>query len=898
MAWKRSALKPSPRKAASSSPTKTKQATRAVPVNNKDVKPARKSAKSRGSAKTVAQACFPIVGVGASAGGLEALEQLFSNLPTDSGMGFVVVTHLDPSHKSMMSELLARVTRMHVVEAKDGMAVEPNRVHVIPPDRDMAIKNGVLRLSRFEEPRGLRMPIDFFFRSLAKDQFDGSLCIILSGSGTDGTMGLKAIHEAGGMSMVEDPTEAKYEGMPQSAISTGFADYVLPVAKMPVQLLAYVKRTIGRVVKRKAVITEKVPKSIERILSVLRSQTGHDFAYYKKSTLLRRIERRMTVHDVGDPATYVHYLQEHPEEVSLLLKELLISVTSFFRDPAALDILKAKVLPLILEGKPEDYALRIWVPGCATGEEAYSIAMVVREYLDEQKSAVRFQIFGTDIDEEAINVARAGVYSGNIGVDVSPERLRRFFIKEENTFRIKKGIREPIVFAVQNVITDAPFTRLDLLSCRNLLIYLEPELHNKLMPLFHYSLKPEGGILFLGSSESIGPFSDLFKAVDRKWKFFQRKGPAFAHTATAFTGLPWTYEHGVKEAAPEIRKQPEVSVGDMTRNLLLDRFTPPCVITNEKGEIVYVHGRTGKYLEPAPGHANLNILEMAREGIAFELRSALHNAVRQHKAVSYKDLHVKTNGDVQSINITVQPINEPDAMQGLLMVVFEDVIPKREERAKERQKPRHGYGKRVQELEQELRYTKETLQATIEELQATNEELKSSNEELQSTNEELQSTNEELETSKEELQSLNEELVTVNSELQAKIDQLSRTENDMRNLLDSTNIGTIFLDNDLRIKRFTPEATKVVNLIPADVGRPISDIVSKLRYENLLRDARDVLDTLSFREVQVQSKDGTWYVMRIMPYRTFDNVIDGVVITVTNIDAMRRSIEWATRVPG
>jgi two-component system CheB/CheR fusion protein len=838
------------------------------------------------------------VGVGASAGGLEALEQLFSNLPADSGMGFVVVTHLDPSHKSMMSELLARVTRMHVVEAKDGMVVEPNRVHVIPPDRDMAITNGMLRLSRFEEPRGLRMPIDFFFRSLAKDQRDGSLCIILSGSGTDGTMGLKAIHEAGGMSMVQDPTEAKYEGMPQSAINTGIADYVLPVAKMPGQLLAYVKRTVRQVMKRRAVISEKAPKSIERILSLLRSQTGHDFAYYKKSTLLRRIERRMTVHDVGDPATYVHYLQGHPQEVRLLLKELLISVTSFFRDPAAFDILRTKVLPLILEGRPEDYALRIWVPGCATGEEAYSIAMVVREYLDEQKSVARFQIFGTDIDEAAINVARAGVYSGNIGIDVSPERLRRFFIKEENTFRIKKGIRETIVFAVQNVITDAPFTRLDLLSCRNLLIYLEPELQNKLMPLFHYSLRFEGGVLFLGSSESIGSFSDLFKTVDRKWKFFQRKGPAFAHAATAFTGLPWTYEHGVKEAAPEIRKQTEVSVGDMTRNLLLDRFTPPCVITNEKGEIVYVHGRTGKYLEPAPGQANLNILEMAREGIAFELRSALHNAVRQHKVVSYKDLHVKTNGDVQSINLTVQPINEPDAMQGLLMVVFEDVMPKREERAKERQKSRHGYGKRVHELEQELRYSKENLQATIEELQATNEELKSSNEELQSTNEELQSTNEELETSKEELQSLNEELVTVNSELQAKIDQLSRTENDMKNLLDSTNIGTIFLDNDLRIKRFTPEATKVVNLIPGDVGRPISDIVSNLRYENLLQDARAVLDTLSFREVQVQTKDGTWYGMRVMPYRTFDNVIDGVVITVTNIDAMRRSIESVTRAPG
>ncbi|HUJ88693.1 MAG TPA: chemotaxis protein CheB, partial [Syntrophorhabdales bacterium] len=394
MARKRFASKPSPRKAASFPPTK--EATRAVPVNNKDVKPAWKPAKSRSSVATIEQACFPIVGVGASAGGLEALEQLLSNLRTDSGMGFVVVTHLDPSHKSMMSELLARVTRMHVVEAKDGMAVEPNRVHVIPPDRDMAIKSGVLRLSRFEQPRGLRMPIDSFFRSLAKDQSDRSICIVLSGSGTDGTMGLKAIHEAGGMSMVQDPTEAKYEGMPQSAISTGLADYVLPVAKMPGQLLAYVKRNIGRIIKMKAVISEKTPKSIERILSLLRSQTGHDFAYYKKSTLLRRIERRMTVHDVGDPATYVHYLQEHPQEVRLLLKELLISVTSFFRDPAAFDVLKTKVLPLILDGRPEDYTLRIWVPGCATGEEAYSIAMVVREYLDEQRSGARFQIFGTD----------------------------------------------------------------------------------------------------------------------------------------------------------------------------------------------------------------------------------------------------------------------------------------------------------------------------------------------------------------------------------------------------------------------------------------------------------------------------------------------------------------------
>ncbi len=849
--------------------------------------PTPKSSKSakKSTAQTTGKP-FPIVGIGASAGGLEAFEQFFKNMPPDSGMAFILVPHLDPGHASMMPDLLKRFTRMKVVEIADGTKTVPNQVYVVPPNRDMAICEGILQLTQPEKTRGLRMPIDCFLRSLSEDQAENAICIILSGTGTDGSMGLRSIHGAGGMTMVQSTDTARYEGMPRSALDTGLADFVLPVEKMPEQLLAYVKKISSKKT-RPISIVEKAPTALQKVLMTLRSHTGHDFSYYKKTTIYRRIEKRMDVHNIEDITQYVRYLHERPDEVQTLFKELLIGVTSFFRDPEAFEILKTKLLPRLLEGKPDDYQLRIWAPACATGEEAYSIAIVVREYLEHAKRNMKFQVFGTDIDEEAIRRARTGSYPDNIAIDVSPDRLKRFFAKDEFGFTIKKEIRESVVFAVQNVIKDAPFTKLDLVCCRNLLIYLEPELQNRLLPLFGFALKP-GGILFLGSSETIGKFSDLFITQDKKWKFFQTPASPAGQT-TQVTAMPWYVEKGSRELAEEAQRRKKPTITEVSKQLLLETFVPPSVVVNDRGDILYIHGQTGKYLEPAPGQATLNVLEMARGGMHFELRSGLHMAANKKREAKFAGLNVKTNGGTQTINMRVKPLSGSD-MEGLYLIVFEDVaVPLKQKEPEVKAKHQSKYQDRVRALEQDLAYTKESLQATIEELQATNEELRSTNEEHQSTNEELQSTNEELETSKEELQSVNEELVTVNSELQAKIDQLSRTESDMKALLESINIGTIFLDTELHIKRFTGQATNIFHLIPTDIGRPIGDIRSQLDYDNLAKDAEHVLETLQPSEFEMQTKDNHWYLMRVQPSRTPENIIDGVAVTFTDIDKMKNA---------
>ena len=836
--------------------------------------------QGQGRDKKVNQPGFPIVGMGASAGGLEAFDKFFTHMPPDSGAAFVLVPHLDPSHASMMTELIQRLTQMPVREAGDQMPVEPDHVYVIPPNKDMSIFRGSLQLSDPTEPRGSRMPIDLFLRSLAEDQGEKAIGIILSGTGSDGTPGLRAIRGAGGIAIVQDPENAKYDGMPRSAVNSGLADYVLPAEKMPEQLLTCLKNFYADRARPAPLFVQK-PNTLQKIFMLLRSRTGHDFSLYKKNTIHRRIERRMGLHNIEDPSGYLRYLEEHDEEVGLLFKELLINVTNFFREPEAFEVMKQEILPRLFKDKPDNYVFRVWVPGCATGEEVYSIAMVLREYLSEANRNVTIQIFGTDIDEDSIDDARSGLYAGNITMDVSPEWLRRFFIKEEAGYRIKKEIRELVVFAAQDIIKDPPFTRLDLLSCRNLLIYLEPELQNRLIPLFNYSLKP-GGCLFLGSSETIGSFSDLFASLHKKWKFYESKPSLSKGQEDLTAGLPWA--HGYRDPlTPGVPKKPtQVDMADFAQKILMADFAPPSVIVNEKGDILYIHGQTGKYLEPSQGQPSMNLLAMAREGLKFEVQTAIRSAVAQKKDVIRRDVRVKSNGGFQGVNLIVKPYFH--IQQGILLVAFQDVeSPAAQRQTKAKPATAQKQGSRVGELERDLLYTKETLQATIEEQQASNEELKS-------TNEELQSTNEELETSKEELQSVNEELVTVNSELQAKIGQLSQTENDMKNLLDSTNIGTIFLDDDLRIKRFTQSATKVVNLISSDVGRPLSDIVSKLSYKNLITDAQQVLETLSYKEAKVESSDKKNYLMRIMPYRTFENIIDGVVITFTDFtDAQRVS---------
>ena len=842
------------------------------------------AALAEAEAQKTGAAGFPIVGLGASAGGLEAFEQFFRKVPRHCGMAFVLVPHLDPSHVSVLTEILQRSTAMPVVEAQDQMAVAPNGVYVIPPNRDMAIFHGALQLSVPEQPRGHRMPIDAFLRSLAEDQGEQAIGVILSGTGTDGTLGLRAILGAGGVSFVQEPATAKYNGMPTSAIQAGYATYVLPVEKIPEALLAGI---------RALAVRQEVPPAaasgLSRILMVLRSGTGHDFSQYKKTTIGRRIARRMSQHDIEDTEVYARYLKEHPAEVQSLFKQLLINVTSFFRDPEAFATLKGDILPQLFAGKPGGYVFRVWVAGCATGEEAYSIAILLREFMDETRQEFKVQLYSTDLDEDAIAVARSGVYPPNIVQDVLPERLRRFFVKVEAGYRVKKEIREMVVFAIQNAIKDPPFTKLDLVSCRNLLIYLEPELQNRLILAFHFALK-SGGVLFLSPSETIASHPDLFAPLSRKWKLYRATHSVASTRAVMAGGLSWTADSGGKALDETVKKAKETNFAELTQRVLLQSYAPASVVTDLKGNILYVHGETGKYLRPAPGQATLNVVEMARGELQLELRAAVHSATVQGAPTLSRTLSVKTKGDFQTVSFSVRPLHDPDADEGLLLLSFQDVAraaPGKSARGK-RAAGSVAAG-RIEELERDLAYTKENLQATIEEQQASNEELKSTNEEMQSTNEELQSTNEELETSKEELQSLNEELVTVNAELQAKIEQLAGLQNDMKNLLDNINIGTVFLDEHLVIRRFTRDAVRVYHLVASDVGRPLADIKSDLEGEDLLAESQTVLETLVPREREVLTTGGAWYLARIQPYRTLDNVIEGVVLTFVPLTEMKQA---------
>ncbi len=837
---------------------------------------------------------LPIVGMGASAGGLEAFEQFFRHVPPASGLAFVLVSHLDPGHASLMTEILQRTTAMPVAEAKDQMPVMPDHIYVIPPNRDMTIFHGALQVSAPEAPRGQRMPIDYFLRSLAEEQGERAIGVILSGTGTDGTLGLRAIHGAGGVSFIQDPATAKYDGMPASAIQSGFATYVLPVEKMPAQLLTYVKTLFGKKAKPAPVIPPAT-NAFNRIMMLLRSRTGNDFSLYKKSTILRRLERRLNVHSIEDLDTYAHYLRDHPEEVRILVKEFLINVTSFFRDPEAFAALKEDILPQLCAGKQENDTLRIWVPGCSTGEEAYSLAIVVREYMDGAGREFKVQLYGTDIDEEAIAAARAGFYPPNVAADISVERLKRFFSKEEGGgYRIKKDIREVIVFAVQNVIKDPPFTKMDLVSCRNLLIYLEAELQIRIIETFHYALKP-GGMLFLSPSESIGDQHDLFQVASKKWKFYRAAAsvaPPRLALAGALTG--WGGEQAAPGLDEVLKKAHQTNFAELAGRALLQSYAPPSVVTDERGNILYVHGDTGKYLRPAPGQASLNVIDMAREGLPSELRTAVYKAVAEKGPVVCPDLSVKTNGESEIVTVAVSPLPNAGANQTLLLLSFllpAPLAPGKPARVK--RAARAGQVRRPEDLEQELLETKAKLHATVEEAQAATEELKSANEELQSTNEELQSTNEEIETSKEELQSVNEELMTVNAELQSKIEELAAMQNDLKNLLDNTMIATIFLDERLVIRRSNREAAKIFRLVPSDIGRSLGDIKSNIEGEDFFEAARDVLETLLPWEKEVQAKDGEWYLARIWPYRTLDNVIEGVVLTFTNITRLRESEEAA-----
>ncbi len=825
-----------------------------------------------------------IVGIGASAGGLEAFEHFFRQMPADSGLAFVLVQHLDPSHASILSEILQRCTAMPVVEVRDEMAVVTNQIHVIPPNRDMVVSRRVLQLSVPTEPRGQRMPIDAFLRSLAEDIGEDAIGIVLSGTGTDGTLGMRAIFGAGGLCLVQDPATAKYDGMPTSAIRAGYAHQVLAVDKMPQALRDGIRLPPART--SPGTPAPEVPPAtmvggLKKTLLLLRTATGHDFSQYKPSTIRRRVERRMAQHGIPDAEAYACFLREHPEEIQPLFRQLLINVTSFFRDPQAFDLLKREVLePMIAERAYTD-VLRIWVAGCASGEEAYSIAMVLRELLDEMQRDVAIQLYSTDIDDDAITAARAGLYPPNIAQDVSAERLRRFFAKDSAGFRVKKEIREMVVFALQSVIKDPPFTRLDLLACRNLMIYLEPELQGRLIPTFHYALKP-GGVLFLSTSESVGNRGELFEPIDRKWKLYRARPGVASTRAVLSGGLSWAADS--RGWTPQ-RKGPgarESQIAELARRTLLQSYAPAAVVTDLQGNLLHVHGETGRYLRLAPGQPTRDVVEMARDGLQPELREALRLAASQGRPTLNRPLKVRADGVTQAFNLSVRLVHDPVSDQNVLLLTFQDTA----EPGIRRAGGAGGAGKavakvspeaqRIEELERDLSSATLSMNTLLEEQQASNEELKS-------TNEELQSTNEELETSKEELQSVNEELVTVNSELQAKIEQLVGMQDDMKNLLDNIQVGTIFLDRKLSIRRFTREAVKVYRLVATDLGRPLGDIRSELQGNDLLADALTVLNTLTPIERDVRTPAGACYLARIQPYRTVDNVIDGVVMTFADI---------------
>ena len=848
-------------------------------------------------------ASFPIVGIGASAGGLEAFEGFFRACPADSGMAFVLVSHLDPGHASLLTEILQRSTAMPVAQAIDQIAVAPDHVYIIPPNRGLAILNGVLQLSLPERARGQRLPIDAFLRSLAEDQAENAVGIILSGTASDGTLGLRAILGGGGMCMVQEPSTAKYDGMPKSAAA--YATHILPVEKMPAMLLEVTRQSVFRQ-KVPSNAPENAVSGIAQVLLELRNVTGHDFSHYKESTMGRRIERRMVQHNIEDMAVYARYLKENLAEAQALLKELLINVSRFFRDPDAFIALKETILPPLLAGKAAGDVFRVWVAGCASGEEAYSIAMVLLELLGEitakHEQELTIQIYATDLDDDAIAMARTGRYPPNIAQDVTQERLRCFFTKDDAGYKVKKVVRDMVVFAIQNIIKDPPFTKLDLLSCRNVMIYLEPELQNRIVPVFHYALKPNG-VLFLSTAESITNHPELFSTLDRKWKFYRANhADAVAHPKIADNLLAVADKVVQRATAAAITKKQTRNIADVSNRALLQTYAPASVTTDANGDILYVHGETGGYLRPAPGPVTNNVIGMAREGLQLDLRAAILHAAANPEPTLNRKVLVKNNGGWSTVSFSVRRLPGQaagaSASDNLLLVSFHDVAEEPAPAATEGRNRRTdppAEARRIEELEREVAYAKESLQTTIEEQQAANEELKSANEEWQSTNEELQSANEELATSREEMQSLNEETITVNSELCAKIEQLNGMQNDMNNLLESINAGTLFLDHQLVIRRYTREAVKIYRLIATDIGRPLGDIKSNIEGEDVQAELQAVLDTLIPCEREVRTIDGAWYLARIQPYRTLDNGIEGIVLTFTEVTNFKLASEAVKR---
>ncbi len=813
---------------------------------------------------------FPIIGIGASAGGLEALEQFFSHMPDNLGIAFVVIQHMAPKQKGMLPELLQRVTTITVVQAQNRMNIKPGCIYVNPPDKELSILHGTLYLL---EPVA-RLPIDGFFRSLAEDRREQSIGILLSGMGSDGTLGLRAIKEKSGLVLVQDPADARYDSMPRSVIDAGLADIVSPVAELPEHIINYFQHPPkGIVAGLESILEDNSLSSLGKIVALLCDRTGNDFSLYKKSTLYRRIERRMELHRIEHIATYVRYLRENPQEQDLLFKELLIGATGFFRDQSVWDALKTGAIPALLANYPDGATIRAWVPACSTGEEAYTLAIIFTEAIEQAKPRAHYslQIFATDLNTDAIAHARQGFYAAHSVANVSPGRLDRYFDAENNGYRVKNELREMIIFAAQNIINDPPFTRLDILSCRNLLIYFSADLQEKLLPLFHYVLNPQG-LLLLGSAESAGNFGHLFAPLGPKVRLYRRIDNPLPKPEVNFP-----YKKII--AAPSVRQTVDdaglpANLQQLMDQLLLAHYAPAAVLVNAEGDILYFSGHTGKYLEPSAGKVNLNIYAMAREGLRQALTGSIRLALQHNTEVHLNGLQIIGESGTHTINVTVQAIEQVPVLRGKVIIVFTDVATVRTR-------------KRTAKLAQP-----EAVQQAQLEIQALRDEMQFLQKELKAGHEESQLANQEMLISKEEMQTMNEEMLTVNTELQAKLDTLQWINNDMQNLLNSTEIATVFLNNNLHLRRFTDHTTRIFRLRPQDVGRPLSDIATDLDYPQLQQDATEVLRALVVSDKQIQTHDGRWFDVRIMPYRTMDNIIDGVVITFVDI-SLAKNLELA-----
>jgi two-component system CheB/CheR fusion protein len=811
------------------------------------------------------------------------MRELFAALPTDSGAAFVVVSHQASTGKSLLPEILAKTTSMTVREIQGSTRVEPNHVYLVPRGQMMAVRDSSLEIEPIGDRAKPALPIDYFLHSLAVDRGPRSVGIVLSGTGADGTLGLAAIHAESGLCLVQKPETAEFDGMPASAIAAGTSDFILPVSEMPARIVEFARPT--RKSRRNTSRPGIAASQMDRILALIHVRGRHDFSAYKRDTLHRRVERRMDLHRIASIADYTQYLEDHGEEIDALWRDLLIGVSSFFRDPDAFKALADVGLPELLESRAGETRFRVWVPGCATGEEAYTIAIVVLEKLAALGGQINVQVFATDLDPDAIQRARTGRYPKTIAATMSADRLARYFVEEEHGYRAKKNLRDRIVFAVQDALSDPPFTRVDLISCRNLLIYVVPDAQQGLLSLFHYSLNP-GGLLLLGASEHVGEALDLFKPIDKRWKLFRREESSVARPPRRW--LPRAIP-AVKAAAP-----PQPVVGgkfDLTETLranLADRFAPPAVVVDQSGQILQTHGRVGPYLELPPGRANLSVVEMARTGLRAPLSSALREAAKAGAGAVLKDVRWRIDGRWGSLRLRVERIEGRRVPSPLLLVSFEPGSSRRPRLVA----PAHRSdrtGAKQAKLEDELLLVRQDLETSISDLQAANEELASANEEVQSANEELQSSNEELQTSKEETQSLNEELQTVNAELTEKLRGLERANDDLENLMSNLEIATIFLDDRFRVTRFTPQARNVARLIDSDVGRPLADLATLVDYPDLLADAGSVLSTLCPMERQASAPGGVWYTVRIRPYRTSRNAVEGLVVTFIDITEAKRS---------